>query len=257
MRFFIYLFVSLSLLVSQEELIIVKTDYQSKIQTIEQDILNNVLALYKKRAGKNLKLRFIGSKDFSKLFSMVDSLASSNKDNTLLLTAVTITKERLRKYDFSVPYMPAKDVIFGKKDKWENGEWVFGAMRIGYTNKSVQEKIAKAYKVKYGVQIKAFHSWEHMVEGLHKNEIDAGLMDNVSVWADDRLMVIKDVEKEYQQGNGFGILYPKGSALKAKLDPIIRYYIKSQKFYAFCAKQYGREVADYYKEHVLLERKLK
>lgn len=257
MRLIFIILISIYFSFSQLNLNIVKTDYQSKIQTIEQDILQNVLELYERRSRQTISKRSFGSKDFSELFGIVDSLAESSKDNTLLLTAVTITPEREEKYDFSIPYMPAKDVIFGKKDRWKGKSWNFKSMRIGYTRSSVQEKVAEKYKKLHGVEIKAFHSWEHMVEGLHKGEIDAGLMDNVSVWADERLMVIRDVEQEFQQGKGFGILYPKGSSLKKKLDPIIRYYLKSQKFYAFCERQYGKEVAGYYKKHVLLEQELK
>jgi ABC-type amino acid transport substrate-binding protein len=257
LRTLIYL-IFISFNFSQNELVVVKTAYLSKIQTIEQDILQNVVELYERKTGEKLPIRYVTSYDFSYLFSMLDSVSVNNLNYSLMLTAVSITPEREETYDFSVPYMPAKEVIFGLKKAWDNNPWDFNNKRIGYTTKSVQEVVAKEYQRMHpSITIKEYHSWEHMIIGLKAGEIDAGLMDNVSVWADDKLMVIEDVAADLQQGKGLGIMYPKGSTLKAKLDPIIKYYLKSQKFYSFCAKQYGMEVANYYKEHVLFERSLR
>jgi ABC-type amino acid transport substrate-binding protein len=45
----------------------------------------------------------------------------------------------------------------------------------------------------------------------------------------------------------FGILLPKNSKLKEKIDPIIKYYVKTSRFYQLVKKYFGEDASNYFK----------
>ena len=47
--------------------------------------------------------------------------------------------------------------------------------------------------------------------------------------------------------SNYGILYPKGSILKKKLDKYIKYYKRSSSYYQLLGKHFGKEIVNYFR----------
>lgn len=83
---------------------------------------------------------------------------------------------------------------------------------------------------------------------IEKNKADFFISDNVAILSISGIHRIVDLN--INKNLSYGIVYPKGSKLKNMLDPVIKYYLKSSRFYKRLKDHSNKEIADYFTKHV-------
>lgn len=230
--------------IKEREITILRVPSQSKIFEIETNILTNVIDLYNRKNEQKIIIKEKMLNQFNEVFPSFDAMKTSNK---AILGTISITPERLKKYDFSHSYLPARVAILGLKNKAVKS---INNLRLGYVKATVQENIAQELKQSHQVKLKSYNNMDEIVRGVILEEVDIILLENVSAWADPRLQIIDQFVNNVSEG--YGIVFPKDSDLKKVLDPYLKYYLKSQKFYKSIREIYGSEIADYYKKNLYL-----
>ncbi|WP_025691802.1 basic amino acid ABC transporter substrate-binding protein [Paenibacillus zanthoxyli] len=159
------------------------------------------------------------------------------------LSAVSITDERKQTYDFSVPYFESTNMIMVKE-----GSDIKSALDLKDKTVAVQtattadELMSKIMGVG-NTKLKRFDSNAVAMMELDNGGADAVVADIAIIREyiknnpKMKLVGIKDTPNfgsEY-----YGILFPKGSELKAKLDPAIQKVIENGKYEEIYKKWFG------------------
>lgn len=207
---------------------------KDKIVGFDVDFLEAVM----KEAGLSYKLTNTGWD------TMLESV-KTGKEYEMGVSSVSITDDRALSYDYSVPYFESTNMILvnegsevksaldlkDKKVAVQNGttadELMSGIMGASNTNLS-----------KYDTNVLAFMD-------LEKGGVDAAVADIAIVREymknnpSKKFVSIPDTDNfgaEY-----YGILLPKGSELKAKLDPAIKKIIEDGTYTTIYKKWFGEE----------------
>ncbi|AJF63421.1 ABC transporter substrate-binding protein [Streptomyces vietnamensis] len=148
-------------------------------------------------------------------------VAGKTKDFDLALLEITITEERKKVVDFSPPYFSADQGVLVKAGSKVDARSIRDA-RIGVSLGTtgalfVQEQLKPSHPAK------VFQSNQDMVAALAAGQVDAVVADASILLAQAKQTggVLK-VVGQYDTGETYGALYPKGSANRATLDRIIR-----------------------------------
>jgi hypothetical protein len=243
-----FLFLCIHLILSQEErtIKVYHSDTETLIGKIERRLINEVIDLHNKSEEIKFKLIYKEIPTFSQLISLIYSKKENEKDKFIAVGQITVNYERKEKYDFSIPYVPTKEVIIAAK---KNNNGLSDNATIGFLINTIQAKsIQKFSKVR--IKKIAFDDYTKMFKAILNNEIDYCLGDNIDVWNHESLHIVEELTN--QQGEGFALLYLKDSELKKGLDPYITYYLKSTKFKFLIEKLYGKEVRDYFIKNLKL-----
>lgn len=151
-----------------------------------------------------------------------DALVAGQTQNyDLALSQATITDERKKVVDFSVPYFSSDIGVLVKKGADVDSSTIKG-LRIG-----VQQATTGAMFVDEKLQpttpAKVFPDTTSMFTALLANQIDVAMTDTAIVLGQasvsgGRFVVVG----QYSTGETYGAIYPKGSPNNAKLDEVIQ-----------------------------------
>lgn len=206
---------------------------KDKIVGFDVDFLDAVM----QEAGLKYDLKNVGWE------AMLESVRLGEYDGGI--SAITISDERKASYDFTIPYFESTNMILVKegspiknatdlKDKkvavqiaTTADKLMTGIMGEGNTDLKRFESNALAFMELDGKGVDAVVADISVVQEYVKNHPDAkyvGLLDR------------DNFVSEY-----YGIAFPKGSELKAKLDPAIEKVLQSDKYKEIYGKWIGGE----------------
>ena len=112
--------------------------------------------------------------------------------------------------------------------------------KIGYLSGSIYEKIKNQLSSEY--ETIPFTRTIRAVDQLKKHKLDMVLGDYFTSWTYNLKVVskVKNLKKDQ-----LGILFRKNSKLYKNLNPILKTFIKSEKYVQLVKQYFGKEAANY------------
>ncbi len=146
-------------------------------------------------------------------------VAGQTKNFDLAISEISITEDRKKVVDFSVPYFSSDIGVLMKKGVTTDEKAIKG-LRIGVQTGTTGASFATD-KLK-PQSINQYPEQGDMFTALRAGQIDAAITDTSIVLAEEvQQKGAVTVVGQYKTGEAYGALYPKGSANKATLDKII------------------------------------
>ena len=151
-------------------------------------------------------------------------VAGQTKDFDLALSEISITDERKKVVDFSIPYFNSDIGVLVKKGTAVDGDSI-KKLRVGVQQATtgadfVSNKLKPA-------EVKVFPDTTGMFTALMAGQVDAAMTDTAIVLGQaSQSSGALDVVGQYSTGETYGALYPKGSANAATIDKILDALIK-------------------------------
>lgn len=147
-------------------------------------------------------------------------IAGQTSDFDLAMSQISITDERKKIHDFSVPYFSSDIGVLVRKDAPLDEKTIKSA-KVG-----VQQATTGAAFVqdKLGItDVQVYPDQGDMFAALRAGQVDAAVTDTSIVLAEVVANPDKvDVVGQYKTGESYGAIYPKGNANNATLDKIIQ-----------------------------------
>ena len=148
-------------------------------------------------------------------------VAGQTKDFDFALSEISITDERKKVVDFSVPYFHSDIGVLVKKGTAVDGAKM-KSLRIGVQQATTGADFV-ANKLNPTQQVKVFPDTPSMFTALAAGQIDAAMTDTAIVLGQAAVSNgMMEVVGQYSTGETYGALYPKGSANGATFDKIIQ-----------------------------------
>jgi polar amino acid transport system substrate-binding protein len=150
-----------------------------------------------------------------------DALISGQTEGfDLAMSQISITDERKKVHDFSVPYFNSDIGVLARKDAPVDAASIKSA-RVGVQQATTGAAFAQD---KLGLaDVQVYPEQGDMFTALRAGQIDAAMTDTSIVLAEevanpDKVAVVG----QYKTGETYGAIYPKGNANNATLDKIIQ-----------------------------------
>ncbi|KAA9001028.1 basic amino acid ABC transporter substrate-binding protein [Paenibacillus spiritus] len=175
-----------------------------------------------------------------------DTMLESVKQGTEYqagLSSVSITDERKETYDFSIPYFESTNMIMVKEGSDIKSALDLKDKKVAVQTATTADTLMSGIMGMDNAKLKRFDSNAVALMELQGGGADAVVADIAIVREfiknnpDQKLVGITDntnFTSEY-----YGILYPKGSELKAKLDPAIQKVLDNGKYEEIYKKWFG------------------
>ncbi len=161
-------------------------------------------------------------------------VAGQTKDYDFALSEASITPERKKVVDFSVPYFNSDVGVLVKKGTTVD-ENSIKKMRIGVQQATTGADFV-ANKLK-PAGLKVFPDTPGMFTALMAGQVDVAMTDTAIVLGQAATSNgVMDVVGQYSTGETYGAIYPKGSANGATIDKIIQALIDDGTLKALSAK---------------------
>jgi polar amino acid transport system substrate-binding protein len=161
------------------------------------------------------------------------------------ISSVSITDDRKQTYDYSIPYFESTNMILSKKGSGIQSALDIKDKKVAVQISTTADTIMSDIMGKDNGNLRRFDTNTLAFTELENNGVDAVVADIAIVGEylkqhpDSGFEGVKDpvnFPSEY-----YGILLPKGSELKAKLDPAIEKVLKSDKYKEIYKKWIGEE----------------
>ncbi|WP_424399165.1 basic amino acid ABC transporter substrate-binding protein [Melghiribacillus thermohalophilus] len=226
----------------QKETLIIGTDAafapfeyldKGEIVGFDVDFIDAVMT----EAGYDYEIKNVG---WDPLFPSVE-----NGDVDFGLSAISITDDRMETYDFSVPYFESRLLIMVPEgsniQSAEDLEGKLVGVQNGTTGQTAVEKILG----ENNENIKKYETTAVAIMAMQNGDVEAVVTDNtvaeeyVSNNPNEKFEVIEDPENfapEY-----YGLMFKKGSDLKAELDEAINAVLDSGKYAEIYEEYFGYE----------------
>jgi polar amino acid transport system substrate-binding protein len=230
---------------SQQTLTVYVNKLEGKVEALEKEIVQGVVDIYNKKNKEKLVLKFVPLASFEQGFEKVAS-----EENCIVINSVTITEERKKLYDFSVPYLPVKNAILIRSNSniKDPKAWQKKGAKISFTRSTTGEAILLEETKKYALTLIPFDNRTQRIDALKKKVTNFAIGDNILSWDDPEIAVLYEFDDSGI--NNFGILFPKGSKLKASFDKTLTYYLRSPKFHQTTTQIFGNEITNYFKRYM-------
>jgi polar amino acid transport system substrate-binding protein len=148
-------------------------------------------------------------------------VAGQTKEFDLALSQISITDERKKVVDFSIPYFSSDIGVMVKKGTMVD-EKSIKAMRIGVQQATTGADFVDQ-KLKPSTPAKVFPDTPSMFTALQAGQIDVAMTDTAIVLGQAAASNgLFEVVGQYATGETYGALYPKGSPNGKTLDTIIQ-----------------------------------
>jgi polar amino acid transport system substrate-binding protein len=162
-------------------------------------------------------------------------VAGQTKNFDLALSEISITPERAKVVDFSVPYFSSDIGVLAKKGTTVDSDGMKG-LRIG-VQQGTTGAIFVHDKLKPTTPEKVFPDTPSMFTALMAGQIDVAMTDTAIVLGQAATSNgMMTVVGQYSTGETYGALYPKGSANEKTMDKIIQALIDDGTLKALAAK---------------------
>jgi len=183
------------------------------------------------KTGHSLQIQNI---DFN---GLLPALQSKRAD--FVMAGMTPTEERKKNVDFSVVYYEAKNTIVAKKGSNLTTGASLAGKKVGVQLSSIQEGVAKKIP---GVTPVALNRISELVQELKTGRIDAVIMEDTVA----RGFTESNPDLEFniipnESEAGSAIAFPKGSALLADFNPVLKEMIESGKVKELVKKWFGED----------------
>ena len=245
-------FLLYSFIISQTITVSIVKD-SSIVDDIERQLIDDIFILWDRKTKEKVDYQFNWFGSFLDMMDFMKNLPITEKDNHLAISSITITDARSKKFQFSNPYVPVREVLICKKNgKYQSAVTDLTSLvdrKIGYLEGTIQESSMLSLKKDISFKEFGYLTQQEKNRALLNNEIDFYIADNVNVWSNSQLKIFLELPE--QLGNGYGILFHKKSSLKKIIDPILMYYMKSAKFRKLTTDKFGKEVSDYFVKKLL------
>lgn len=148
-------------------------------------------------------------------------VAGQTKNYDLALSQATITDERKKVVDFSVPYFSSDIGVLVKKGANVDASSIKG-MRIGVQQATTGATFVEE-KLRPTTPAKVFPDTTSMFTALLANQVDVAMTDTAIVLGQASVSAGRFVVVgQYSTGETYGAIYPKGSPNAGKLDEVIQ-----------------------------------
>jgi polar amino acid transport system substrate-binding protein len=165
-------------------------------------------------------------------------VAGQTKNFDLALSQISITDERKKVVDFSVPYFASDIGILAKKGTKVDGTSI-KSMRIGVQQATTGADFVDQ-QLKPSTAAKVFPDTPSMFTALQAGQVDVAMTDTAIVLqqaaASNGLF---EVVGQYTTGESYGALYPKGSANAAALNKALEAIMADGTMKALSTKYLG------------------
>ncbi|MEK5060854.1 basic amino acid ABC transporter substrate-binding protein [Paenibacillus shunpengii] len=161
------------------------------------------------------------------------------------ISSVSITEERKATYDYSLPYFESTNMILFKEGAGITSAMDLKDMKVAVQGATTADTLMTEIMGQGNSSLKKFESNVLAFMELESGGVDAAVADVAIVQeymknnpdkAFESILDPENFDSEY-----YGILYPKGSELKAKLDPAIKAVIDNGKYAEVYKKWFGNE----------------
>lgn len=161
------------------------------------------------------------------------------------ISSVSITDERKQTYDYSIPYFESTNMIMTKKGSGVKSALDIKDKKVAVQGGTTADVIMTNLMGDGNTNLKKFESNALAFLELDNNGVDAVVADIAVV----REYLKQNPGKGYESmldpenfpSEFYGILLPKGSELKAKLDPAIKTVLENGKYTEIYKKWMGEE----------------
>ena len=147
-------------------------------------------------------------------------IAGQTEGFDLAMSQISITEERKKVHDFSVPYFNSDIGVLTRKDAPVDEKSIKTA-KVGVQQATTGAAFAQD---KLGItDVQVYPDQGDMFAALRAGQVDAAITDTSIVLAE----VVANPDKvevvgQYKTGEAYGAIYPKGNANNATLDKIIQ-----------------------------------
>jgi polar amino acid transport system substrate-binding protein len=136
-------------------------------------------------------------------------VAGHTNDYDLALAEITITPERAKVVDFSIPYFESNIGVLVQKGADVTESNITSKSCAAYSGTTsvtfLQDKLHCA-------SMKVYPDSQTLYQGLLSGQVDADFLDTAIVLAEAKATGKLDVVGQYNTGETYGAIYPKGSA---------------------------------------------
>ena len=146
----------------------------------------------------------------------------------------------------------AQTIITNENSILTQDNWKDKIKRIGATKQSIYERTGIMLAKKYDFQLVIINPLKNYEDLIREGEIDAYIGDSNIPWFSKnrkKLYYIKEAPVTH-----YGIMYPKGSGLRNKLDPYVQYFLKSPSYYKLVRKYLVKDANLYFRKLSLLDK---
>jgi glutamine transport system substrate-binding protein len=161
------------------------------------------------------------------------------------ISSITITDERKQSYDFSIPYFESINMILVKADSPVKSADDLKGKNVGVQGGTTADELMTKVMGTGNASLKKFDSNAVALLDMEKNGVEAVVADIAVVreyvknHPDKKLKSVPDTKNfvpEY-----YGIAFPKGSDLKAKVDPAIKKLMDNGSYAMLFKKWFGED----------------
>lgn len=217
-------------------------DGKTGLEGFDIELLDRYFAWYKNLSGRMVSHKPIEVKTVSDLLKSVKT-----KKCDLAIGSITATKERAEFVDFSKPYLPVRMVLFSKKDRLSKGPYqktLVGKTVGAIISSTGAKRITQLTKEVPTLMTKTYPDYNTLFQALLNPapEIDAVVTDVTHYWVlsgKEDLVLMGPMSPE----QGLGLVFPKGSRLRASVDAFLADFLHSHSYYSLVRRHFGQEAA--------------
>ncbi|HEY4553239.1 MAG TPA: basic amino acid ABC transporter substrate-binding protein [Bacillaceae bacterium] len=162
-------------------------------------------------------------------------------------SGITITPERLKTYDFSVPYFESTSMIAFKEGTDIKTAEDLKGKKIGVQNGTTGQFAAEAVVGQNAKDISKYETAALMFQALQSDNVDAVVTDiavALEFVKNNPNSKIKTVSDEQFEPEYYGFAFPKGSELKADFDKALNTLFENGKYEELYKKWFNGEKPD-------------
>ena len=145
-----------------------------------------------------------------------DQLVAGNTNNfDIALAEISITDERKKVVDFSVPYFDSNIGVLSKKGSGVSESNIKSKKCSAYSGTTSVPFLQKELKC---ATIKIYPDSQTLYQGVLSGQVDAAFLDTAIVLAEAKATGTLEVPGQYKTGEKYGAIYPKGSPNEDELN---------------------------------------
>jgi glutamine transport system substrate-binding protein len=177
-----------------------------------------------------------------------DTMLESVKQGTEYqagISSISITDERKGTYDFSIPYFESTNMILVKEGSTIKNALDLKTKKVAVQGSTTADELMTGIMGNGNTSLKKFESNVLAFMELENNGVDAVVADVAIVREyaknNPKKKFVSILDKENFGSEFYGLAYPKGSDLKAKLDPAIKKVLENGTYAKVFKKWFGEE----------------